>query len=300
MPDLRDRRVRAQPRDLIVQLPNFGEPVRQCGAATRIAEQSLETTPARRARIAPTAAPAKWKRKGQVARPPRKSTVAVARGRIVETAFTEVSPAMLETIEGPARQTSLQLPDILTDAELRWLGVHNESLAFEQTADGLLIMTPATGSRGNRGEIRLTTELTIWNDRVKFGEIRGMTGGLLLPKGGKYQADGFVISAEEWAGVPIGDIDASYPSALPTAAFELLSPANLTATGYTKEFAKKLEDYERSAIPVVVLLHPNKDHATIRRPGSDDETTAAKLVTFPELPGLELDAGAIYADCNRR
>jgi hypothetical protein len=57
----------------------------------------------------------------------------------------------------------------------------------------------------------------------------------------------------------------------------------LTATGYAKEFAKKLEDYERSAIPVVVLLHPNKEHAIIRR-----------------LPGLELDAGAIYADCNRR
>jgi Uma2 family endonuclease len=207
---------------------------------------------------------------------------------------------MLETIEVPVRQMSLQLPNVLTDAELQWLGAHNESLTFEQTADGLLIMTPATGSRGNRGEIRLTTELTLWNDRVHFGEIRGMTGGLLLPMGGKYQADGFVISAQEWAAVPIGEIDAPYPPAFPTAAFELLSPANVTATGYTKEFTKKLDDYARSAVPIVVLLHPKKEHAVIRRPGRDDETTTEKILVFSELPGLELDARAIYADCNRR
>jgi Uma2 family endonuclease len=87
---------------------------------------------------------------------------------------------------------------------------------------------------------------------------------------------------------------------MPTGAFELLSPANLTATGYTKEFTKKLEEFERSAISVVVLLDPKKEHAIIKRPGREDETTVVKILTFPELPGLELDAGTIYADCNRR
>jgi hypothetical protein len=47
-----------------------------------------------------------------------------------------------------------------------------------------------------------------------------------------------------------------------------------------------------------VILHPNTDSATIRRPGHEDEITTSKMLTFPELPGLELDAGAIYAAVN--
>jgi len=206
---------------------------------------------------------------------------------------------MLDSIEVPRKQTSLRLPTPLTDADLLWLGAHNESLAFEQTAEGLLIMTPPTGSRGNRGEFRLVTQLVLWNDRTRFGEIRGISGGVLLPEGGQYQADGFVISTAAWEAVPERRRDDGFPPVLPTAAFELISPANLTATGYTKEFTLKLADYARSSIPLVVVLHATDEHAILRRPGRDDEVTTAKVLTFPELPGLVLDAGAIYDACNR-
>lgn len=205
---------------------------------------------------------------------------------------------MLETQE-ILRPTTLQLPAPLSDGELLWLSAHNPSLTFEQTADGLLIMTPPTGSRGNRGEIALLTQLKIWNDRVRFGEIRGISGGVLLPKGGQYQADGFVISATAWAAVPEHERDDGFPPVLPTSAIELLSPANVTATGYTKEFTRKLDDYERSAVPLIVLLDPKSERAIIKRPGCEGEVITAKILTFAELPGLELDAGAIYNDCNR-
>jgi Uma2 family endonuclease len=122
----------------------------------------------------------------------------------------------------------------------------------------------------------------------------------LLPKGGKYQADGFAFPAREWAKVPIDLINSPYPPAFPTAAFELLSPANVTTTGYTIEFTKKLADYEASAVPLVVLLNPKNEHAIIRRPGRPEETSSAKILAFAELPGLELDAGEIYDDCNNR
>ncbi len=105
----------------------------------------------------------------------------------------EAFHAMLEAIEHPVRQMSLQLPSPLSDEDLLWLSAHNESLTFEQTADGLLIISPPTGSRGNRGEFRLATALMNWNDRTRFGEIRGISGGVLLPEGGQYQADGFVL-----------------------------------------------------------------------------------------------------------
>ena len=207
---------------------------------------------------------------------------------------------MLETVDSTSRQISLQLPAPLSDAELLWFSAHNEALTFEQTAEGLLIVTPPTGSRGNRGEFRLATQITLWNDRTHFGEVRDISGGVLLPKGGQYQADGFAISAQAWEAVPESQRDDGYPPVLPTAAFELISPANLTSRGYSKEFQIKLDDYERSAVPVVVLFHPKTEHAVIKRPGREPQTTTAKILTFPELPGLELNAGSIYDDCNRR
>jgi Uma2 family endonuclease len=206
---------------------------------------------------------------------------------------------MPKTIELIARPMSILLPKPLSDAELLWLSAHNAALRFEQTAEGELILTPPTGSRGNRGEFRLITQIVNWNDRTGFGEIRGIAGGVLLPKGGQYQADTFVISAASWDEVPLNKRDDGYPPAMPTAAFELISPANRTASGYSEEFKKKLRDYERSEIPLVVLLHPETEHAVIRRPGREDETTTARVLTFVELPELKLDVGAIYADCNR-
>jgi Uma2 family endonuclease len=199
------------------------------------------------------------------------------------------------SIVGPL---SLRLPEPLSDDTLLWLSAHNESLSFEQSAEGELIVTPPTGSLGNRGELRLITQMMNWNDRTGFGEIRGLTGGVLLPQGGQYQADTFVISREAWNQVPIEDRDKGFPPVLPAAAFELLSPANLTATGYETEFAKKLDAYKRSSIPLVVLLHPQTESASNWRPGREEETTTALLLTFPELPGLELDAGLIYAAVN--
>jgi hypothetical protein len=46
------------------------------------------------------------------------------------------------------------------------------------------------------------------------------------------------------------------------------------------------------------LLDPRTESAILKRPLREDETTTAKRLTFRELPGLELDAGAIYAACN--
>jgi Uma2 family endonuclease len=201
--------------------------------------------------------------------------------------------------ELPPFQISLRLPAPLSDADLLSLSAQNEAITFEQTADGVLIMTPPTGSRGNRGEGLLLTELTNWNLRSGFGEIRGIAGGVRLPAGGQYQADVFVISAAAWAALLESQRDDGFLAVLPTAAFELISPANLSGTGYRKEFAMKLDDYARSKIPLVAILHPKDGQAIIRRPGRADEVSAAKILTFPELPGLELDAAAIYDACNR-
>jgi Uma2 family endonuclease len=191
----------------------------------------------------------------------------------------------------------LQLPAPLTDAELLWLSEHNEGIGFEQSADGELILSPPTGGLGNLGEGKLFSQVLTWNEQVKFGVVMGLTGGVHPPRGGKYSPDTTLISRDSWNAVPTERRNDGFVPVLPAAVFELISPGDLTATGYTAEFGNKLEDYERSAIPLVVRLHPKTESATLRRPGHDELTTM-KILTFEELPGLKLDAGTIYAAVN--
>jgi Uma2 family endonuclease len=98
--------------------------------------------------------------------------------------------------------------------------------------------------------------------------------------------------------VPVEGHGKTYVPVLPRAIFELLSPSNKISGGFEHNFRAKLSDYEKSEVPLVVLLDPESTITKIRRPGRDEETLMVNVVTFPELPGLELDVAAIYAACN--
>jgi Uma2 family endonuclease len=212
----------------------------------------------------------------------------------------------METVPAPAiedtdalvRPITLKLPVPLDDEAMLWLSANNETFGFEQTAEGDLVVSPPTNSPGNHGELRLVTQLMIWNDRTNYGAIRGIEGGVELPKGGKREPDAFAVIGATWNALPIADRKKGYVPVLPNALFELLSPKSVTAIGYTKEFQVTLDDYERSAVPLVVLLDPRAEHAVLKRAGKPDDIRTEKILTFPELPGLELDVGIIYWVCN--
>jgi Uma2 family endonuclease len=193
---------------------------------------------------------------------------------------------------------TIKLPAPLDDDMLLWLSANNRRFGFEQSAEGDLILSPPTNSPGNHGELLLTTQLINWNDRTKFGEVRGISGGVQLPKGGQREPDAFVVPRATWDEVRIEDRRKGYVPVLPVAAFELLSPKNVRAGGFRYEFMQTLVDYERSAVPLVVVLDPRTELSTIRRPRAPQEVLADSVLRFPELPGLELDVKAIYKACN--
>jgi Uma2 family endonuclease len=197
----------------------------------------------------------------------------------------------------PIKPFAMLMPERLSEAALVALGAANPLLKFEQSSDGYLIVSP-TGSSGNKGELRLVAQIVNWNDQVTFGEVRGLTGCVRLPAGGDYAPDVFIVSSNDWAGVVNEDRHKVYVPVLPTAIFELLSPSNKTASGFDSEFELKLTDCARSGVPLVVLLDPEQESTTIRRPGREDEVVAKSIVTFDELPGLALNVAAIFDACN--
>jgi Uma2 family endonuclease len=192
----------------------------------------------------------------------------------------------------------LRLPEHLSAGALLALADANPTLRFEQSSRGYLIVSPPTGSLGNRGEMELVRQLGDWNRRTRFGEVRGLTGGVELPGGGQYQPDAFVIARSAWDALPLADRNKGYVPVLPAVVLALLSPSNKTAEGFSREFQEKLEDLERSRVPLVVLLDPEREATEVRRLKHEPETIRKPLVTFAELPGLELDVAAIFAACN--
>jgi Uma2 family endonuclease len=219
-------------------------------------------------------------------------------GSAVYTRVIKVASSPPETGSPLSRALRLRFPEPFSDDTLLWLSEHNPTLGFEQNAEGALIVSPPASSLGNRGELELTTQLVVWNKAARFGEVRGISGGVRLPEGGQYEPDAFVVSAPAWSALDVRDRSKGFVPVLPLAIFELLSPAKLLAKGFSEEFAEKLGSYARSRVPLVVLLHPRNETATIRRPGSTDVETAEPVLAFPELPGLRLDVAAVYAACN--
>jgi Uma2 family endonuclease len=228
--------------------------------------------------------------------------LAITRGTTIAMAIaSNPAPVSDSLAEGSlARPVGIKFPAPLSDETLLWLSSHNTTIQIEQSAEGELILSPFTGSRGQRGEGELYFQIIAWNKSTNFGEVRGPNGGVELPKGGQYGPDVTVMTQAAWDAVPDDAIDRAFVPVLPTGVFELLSPANLTAAGYEAKFQDKLDAYERSAVPLVVLLNPKTLTASIRRPGQDEVTSVESVLRFHELPALELDVAAVYAACNKR
>ena len=206
-------------------------------------------------------------------------------------AIANASPSPIRVIRFPAP---------LDDETLVWLGANNHGLGFTQTAEGELIVTPPTGSLGNRGEVLLLNQFVNWNERTHFGEVRGLTGGVHLPLGGDFDPDVFVVTQADFEEIPDADINKGFLPTLPITVVELLSEANLTATGYTKEFDLKLKAYRNNAVPLVLLINPKIQTTFVRRPNQDETSKVDGLLSFVELPGLVLEVAPLYRACNQR
>jgi hypothetical protein len=63
------------------------------------------------------------------------------------------------------------------------------SLNFEQSSQGYLIVSPPSATFSNYDEVELLNQIVIWNKRVDFGAVGGLTGGPELLKGGRYAPD---------------------------------------------------------------------------------------------------------------
>jgi Uma2 family endonuclease len=79
----------------------------------------------------------------------------------------------------------LQLSINLTDEQFWQLCQRNREYRFEANSQGDLIIMPPTGSDVGRRNIKITTQLEIWNSQQKLGIAFDSSTGFTLSNGAK-------------------------------------------------------------------------------------------------------------------
>jgi Uma2 family endonuclease len=93
----------------------------------------------------------------------------------------------------------------LTDEQFFELCLANPEFSLELTAEGrLIVMAPVGGESGSR-ELRLGSQLCVWNDQTELGEVFSSSTVFRLPKGAKRSPDAAWVELSRWQALDAQD-----------------------------------------------------------------------------------------------
>ncbi len=173
----------------------------------------------------------------------------------------------------------------VTSAQFDELCIHNPDLRLELTKDGeLIVMPPSFGGTGKRN-IRLSTQVSNWNDRTELGEAFDSSTGYDFTAigGGKLSPDVSWIEKSRLEGT---EIDDKFIPIIPDFVIELRSTSD-----NLKPLQDKMLEYQQLGVRLGLLINPKNRQVEIYRLGRPTE-----LLEYPRsiscddvLPGFTLD-----------
>jgi Uma2 family endonuclease len=186
--------------------------------------------------------------------------------------------------------TPLILDLDLTDEQFFQLCHKHRDLKFERTAAGeLIIMSPTGGNTGKRN-VKLTTQLDLWNTRTQLGEVFDSSTGFSLPNGANRSPDVAWVRRDRWQALTPDQQDQFVPLC-PNFVIELMSPSDsLERTRH------KMTEYVDNGAQLGWLINFKQQQIEVYRPGQAVETlTDPSTVSGDEvLPGFVLDLSLIW------
>ncbi|NEQ40311.1 MAG: Uma2 family endonuclease [Okeania sp. SIO3I5] len=191
------------------------------------------------------------------------------------------------TIYLPSR---LELKINLTDEQFWQLCQENDDLRFEKSATGeLIIMSPTGGNTGKRN-VKITTQLDIWNSQNNLGEVFDSNTGFILPNGSQRAPDASWLSREKWDTLTLEEQDKFLPLC-PDFVVELMSPRDTLEKTRTK-----MREYIENGAKLGWLINRKKRQLEIYRPEQGVEILENPQRVSGEniLPGFVLDLTLIW------
>ncbi len=178
----------------------------------------------------------------------------------------------------------LKLKIDLSDEQFFEVCQTNRNYRFERTASGeVLIMTPS-GSETDRRNVKITTQLDIWNEQNHLGEVFGPSAGFKLPNGADRSPDASWVKAERWNALT-PEQQEKFAPICPDFVLELRSPSDSL-----KELQEKMQEYIANGAQLGWLMDRKNKRVEIYRPGKDVEIldNPASLLGENVLPGFVL------------
>lgn len=194
------------------------------------------------------------------------------------------------SIASPPIASVLTLRINLSDEQFFQLCQDNTDLRFERTTLGELIIMPPTGGNTGRRNIKITTQLEIWNSQTLLGEAFDSSTGFQLPNGATRSPDASWITSERWATLTPAEQEQFIPLC-PDFVVELRSASDALGP-----LQAKLQEYMDNGAQLGWLIDPKQQTVEIYRPNQVVESIQAPAQLSGEsvLPGFLLDLSTIF------
>ena len=182
---------------------------------------------------------------------------------------------------------SLRLAAPPDDEDVLELSRRNPGLQFERSAEGELIVTPASSEAGRRGAA-LALQLGRWAERTG-GVVFDSSAGFHLPDGSLLSPDAAWMPQERWAALTPEQRD-SFAPLCPDAVFEIASKSDTLAS-----LRARMRAYLANGARLAVLIDPQRRVVEVYLQGRDAEVfeSSGRVPLDPVLPGFALDPGPI-------
>ncbi|MEH2287231.1 Uma2 family endonuclease [Nostoc sp.] len=181
--------------------------------------------------------------------------------------------------------STVKLKIDLTDEQFFQMCQKNNNYRFERTASGEILIMPPTGSDTGRRNVKITTQLDIWNSQSSLGEVFDSSTGFTLPNGAERSPDASWVKIERWNALT-PEQQEKFAPICPDFAVELRSH-----TDSLKELQEKMQEYIENGTQLGWLIDRKNKQVEIYRPGKDVEVldNPASLSGENVLPGFVLD-----------
>jgi Uma2 family endonuclease len=181
--------------------------------------------------------------------------------------------------------STLELTIDLTDEQFWQLCHNNPDLKFERTASGELQIMPPTGGETGRRNIKIATQLEIWNSQSNLGVTFDSSTCFKLPNGADRSPDTSWIALSRWEALTAEQKEV-FPPICPDFVVELRSRSDSV-----NNLQAKMREYIDNGAKLGWLIDPYNKRVEIYRPQQSVEVLNSPITLSGEdvLPGFVLN-----------
>jgi len=184
---------------------------------------------------------------------------------------------------------SLVLDPPLTDAEFEALCSANDSVHFERTKDGEILMHPPAGGFTSSGNAEIVSQLHSWWRTHRRGRIYDSSAGFYLPDGSMLSPDAAYVLPEKLKGLTRAELK-GFPRLCPDFVVELLSESDSPA-----KTQGKMQDWIANGATLGWLIDPYKQKVHVYEPGCEASAVSGKSVRGSgPVEGFVLDLDEVW------